>query len=133
MHRQTLLNFVTQAVGDPQGILIRAVQPIEGLSAMTQNRPKTGPALTNGPGKLTQALGLTMVLNGRLLPETPLTLSWDPIFQPREVQTTSRIGIANKGSWTAAPLRFLVAGNPFVSKQLKRDIDLDRYGWRSNN
>ncbi|WP_288530727.1 DNA-3-methyladenine glycosylase [uncultured Secundilactobacillus sp.] len=133
MHRQTLLNFVTQAVGDPQGILIRAVQPIEGLSAMTQNRPKTGPALTNDPGKLTQALGLTMALNGRLLPETPLTLSWDPIFQPREVQTAPRIGIANKGSWTAAPLRFLVAGNPFVSKQLKRDMDLDHYGWRSNN
>ncbi|EMK2497231.1 DNA-3-methyladenine glycosylase, partial [Listeria monocytogenes] len=62
MHRQVLLNFITMPEGIPEAILIRAIEPDEQAKhLMEQNRGgKTGYELTNGPGKLTQALGLSM-------------------------------------------------------------------------
>ncbi len=69
MHRQVLLNFITMPKGIPEAILIRAIEPDEqAKQQMTQNRHgKTSYELTNGPGKLTQALGLSMQDYGKTL------------------------------------------------------------------
>ncbi|MSC10969.1 3-methyladenine DNA glycosylase, partial [Lactobacillus rhamnosus] len=51
--------------------------------------------------------------------------------RPRNIAVGPRIGIPNKEPWTSAPLRFYVAGNPFVSKIPRRDQDLEMRGWQS--
>ncbi|MGM2927282.1 DNA-3-methyladenine glycosylase, partial [Bacillus cereus group sp. BC72] len=66
---QVLLNFITMREGIPEAVLIRALEPTkESIEQMEQNRfLKTGFELTNGPGKLTQALGLSMQDYGKTL------------------------------------------------------------------
>lgn len=59
MHTHLILNFITQPEGIPQGIMIRGVEPVEGIAQMEINRSKSGPDLSNGPGKLVKALGIT--------------------------------------------------------------------------
>ena len=68
--------------------------------------------LTNGPGKLCRALGITGALDGVRLDRRPLRiLEGDPV-PDSEVEVTPRIGITRAAEW---PLRWLVRGNPFVS------------------
>lgn len=123
-----LLNFITQGAGDPQGILIRAIEPIHGLALMRERRKgQAGYNLTNGPGKLTQAMGIDMSANGTSVTEPPLFIDFEQRRHPTAIETSPRIGIPDKGSWTTAPLRFTVAGNPFVSK-FKGQIDA-QHGW----
>ncbi|MFB9769320.1 DNA-3-methyladenine glycosylase [Lactiplantibacillus modestisalitolerans] len=124
-----LLNLVTQSAGTPECVLIRAVEPVAGLKRMQQNRAQTGANLTNGPGKLMQALGLPRELNGHPLNESALSLDIQPSRQPAQIVTTSRIGIVNKGAWTQAALRYYVAGNPYVSKISRRTVDHQHHGW----
>ncbi len=58
MHTHLLINFVTKSEGIPEGVLIRAIEPEEGLSAMFRNRGKKGYEVTNGPGKWTKAFNI---------------------------------------------------------------------------
>jgi DNA-3-methyladenine glycosylase len=109
------LNVVADTDGVPGCVLIRALEPICGLELMYERRRWHGPptGLTNGPGKLTQALGITREQYGAQLDRGPLTIrSWrtPPKF---EMQTTPRIGITKCVDW---PLRFIWAGHPCVSK-----------------
>lgn len=68
MHKQLLINFVTQVEGEPQGVLIRAIEPEHGIEQMALNRNgKTGIELTNGPGKFTQAMQISKALDGTKL------------------------------------------------------------------
>lgn len=69
MHRQVLLNFITMKAGIPEAVLIRAIEPEASCEKqMEQYRNgKTGIELTNGPGKTTQALGLSMEDYGKTL------------------------------------------------------------------
>ncbi len=99
-----MLNIVTGQDGDAQAVLIRAVEPLENVSGKT-----------DGPGKLTRALGITRELNRHDLSEEPLWLG--PGTPPEEVVTTTRIGIDYAGVWRDAPLRFYDAGSGFVSKK----------------
>ena len=119
MRAWCLLNIVTQAAGTPECVLIR----------MQQQRPVPIANLTNGPGKLMQALGLDKTLNGQTLQPATLSLDLSHYRQPEQVVATPRIGIVNKGEWTTAPLRYFVAGNPFVSKISRRTIDHEHHGW----
>ncbi|MCD1921398.1 DNA-3-methyladenine glycosylase [Listeria monocytogenes] len=125
MHRQVLLNFITMPKGIPEAILIRAIEPDEqAKQQMTQNRHgKTGYELTNGPGKLTQALGLSMQDYGKTLFDSNIWLEEAKL--PHLIEATNRIGVPNKGIATHYPLRFTVKGSPYISGQRKNSIRTD--------
>jgi DNA-3-methyladenine glycosylase len=69
--------------------------------------------LTNGPGKLCQALGITGALDGRRLDRQPLRVLAGDAVPDSDVEVTARIGITQAADW---PLRWLIRGNPYVSK-----------------
>jgi len=97
-------------------VLIRAVEPVEGIDLM-ENRRRNGALryLANGPGKLCQAFGIDRSLNGADLCGSVLCVkdSGEPV--PKFL-ATPRIGVDYAGKWKDKPLRFLVRGNEFVSK-----------------
>ena len=130
MRQYCLLNIVTQPVDVPECILIRALEPISGLATMQTRRKQIGIGLTNGPGKLCQALAIDKQLDGTVLNQSGLSLA-PTDHRPRNIAVGPRIGIPNKEPWTSAPLRFYVAGNPFVSKIPRREQDLEMRGWQS--
>ena len=110
------LNVVAEPAGSPGCVLIRALEPVTGLDLMTERRRWTGPlrGLTNGPGKLTQALGITRRQYGRRLDRGGLTIRRWKTAPEFEIETTPRIGISECTDW---PLRFVWKGNPFVSRR----------------
>lgn len=125
-----MFDVATQAAGTPQGILIRGIEPHEGLELMQRNRDKPIPDVTNGPGKLMAALGIqSKDLNRTMLGAQNLTITPTATRQPKEVAAMSRVGVS-AGSWQDRPLRFTVAGNPFVSGSRKRDWDRENHGWK---
>ena len=128
MHGNLILNIVTQNIGIPQGVMIRGLEPIDGIEQMKVRRGKTGSELSNGPGKLVAALGITKELYGRSIFTSPLRLVPERKRQPKKIVRLPRIGIPNKGPWTNAPLRYVAWGNPYVTNIRKKEID-DHYGW----
>jgi DNA-3-methyladenine glycosylase len=82
---------------------------------MKQRRPtaKTTRDLASGPGKLTLALGITRELNGADVTQGPLTVHNPAPLEDIVIATSPRIGITQCADW---PLRFTIAGNPFVSR-----------------
>lgn len=124
-----MFDIATQAAGEPQGILIRALQPTEGKKIMEQNRHLNGYNLTNGPGKLMAALGInSFTLNQQLLSKSPLSVSPHRIKNPYQIIAAPRVNVS-EGAWQNLPLRFYVAGNPYVSGIAKRDYELSTLGW----
>lgn len=107
------LNITTEGVGKAGAVLIRALEPLEGIEAMMKNRPvKDVVELTNGPGKLTRAMNIDVGLNGEdLVKSTRLFVEW--MAFPLRIGVSSRIGI-RRG--TDLPWRFYVEGNKFVSR-----------------
>jgi DNA-3-methyladenine glycosylase len=131
MHTHLILNMVTQEKGRPQGVMIRAIQPDTGLAQMEENRHgRTGVELTNGPGKLVAALGITKELYGQSIFDSTLKLIPEKRKYPKKILALPRIGIPNKGIWTDLPLRYVVAGNPYITKQKRAEIDLNNFGWK---
>jgi DNA-3-methyladenine glycosylase len=117
------LNVSCEPEGQAGGVLFRALEPVTGLAEMTRLRrlpPDTSPRLlTSGPGRLCQALGITRDnVNGVDLtsPKSPLQIV-DDGYTPAAVTVTPRIGIRKA---SAMQLRFLVAGNRFVSTPASR-------------
>src|SRR5699024_10526260 len=100
-----LLNIATRELGNPEAVLIRAVQPERGISLMEQRRGKTSFDLTNGPGKMTQAMGITMKEYGTQITAPFLRINFEQKKEPKVILETPRIGIPNKGEWTEAPLK----------------------------
>jgi len=111
-------NAVTRAAGSPSAVLVRALEPLAGVELMRERRGVPNDRdLTNGPGKLCEALGITGALNGLSLQEGPIEiLRGEPVLDAR-VQVTPRIGITKSAEW---PLRWLVRDNPYVSKTPRR-------------
>jgi DNA-3-methyladenine glycosylase len=107
-------NVVVAAEGLPHAILVRALEPTHGLEAMAAARGLTPSdrRLTNGPGKLCQALGLHRAHNAADLCGPALFLSAGP---PLKVGRSPRINVDYAGAWAAKPWRFYARGNPFVS------------------
>jgi DNA-3-methyladenine glycosylase len=108
-------NAVTRAEHEPSAVLVRAVEPVEGVELMRRRRPKTrrDVDLTNGPGKLCLALGIDGALNWRPLQRPPLLIRTGAPVADSDVVVTPRIGITQSADW---PLRWLVSDNPYVSK-----------------
>ncbi len=110
-----LLNAVTEAEGVGAAVLIRALEPLEGLDAMRARRGlERREDLCSGPGKLTQALGIDLDLNGSDLVDGPITLEPPPAdWPPIELIAGPRIGITKAAE---LPWRFCAAGFRSVSK-----------------
>jgi DNA-3-methyladenine glycosylase len=105
------LNIVTGKLGEGEGVLIRALQPVDGIELMQRRRGRTDlMQLTNGPAKLVQAMGVSRADNLTSLDNGPLRL--EPGFVPEAILQTPRIGIKQA---VELPWRFLVANNPYVS------------------
>jgi DNA-3-methyladenine glycosylase len=105
-------NAVTAAEGVAEAVLIRALEPVDGLDLMRRRRAIDDGRLTNGPGRLTQAMGIDRTLDGVDLTEGDLVIR-GPGASLLDVVTTTRVGItqARDEAW-----RFYVAGNRWVSK-----------------
>ncbi len=115
------LNFVTGTPEQGQAVLIRAVEPLEGQETMLKNRfgsvsrPATNKfiTLTNGPGKLCQAFGISRDDNGLAVDEERIFITSGKRIAPDAIGSSTRIGISkDKGK----PWRFFLKGNPWVSK-----------------
>jgi len=111
----SLLNFVTEPEGTASAVLIRALEPIRGVELMRERRRQEDiAALCSGPGKLTEALGVGLELNGADLFAPPFELH-EPAgkWAQAEVVTGPRIGITKAAE---LPWRYCVRGSRFVSK-----------------
>lgn len=109
------VNAVTRPLDEPSAVLIRALEPLTGIELMQRRRPAARREidLTNGPGKLCQALGITGAQNWLPLQKPPLRILRGSPIQDADVAMTPRIGITQCVDW---PLRWVIAGNPFVSR-----------------
>lgn len=120
MHTHVLMNVVGAPEGVPHAVLLRAGEPVEGLPLMQANRGfhiRKPVDLTNGPGKLSKALGVGMEYYGHSWAKKPLFIS-EGLAQ-NEVETGPRVGIGNSGEAVHYPWRFFEKDNPFVSKYRK--------------
>lgn len=108
-----MFNVVTEGVGVPAAVLIRAIQPIEGQALMAENRPyragKRG--WTDGPAKLTQALAVNDAFNGLNLCDSSNALWIEPgsPIKNEHIQQTPRIGLNSVPEpWRSIPWRYIV-------------------------
>jgi DNA-3-methyladenine glycosylase len=113
------LNVVAERDGVPGCVLIRALEPLTGLARMRERRHWTGrtEGLANGPGKLTEALGITREQYGVRLDRGELSIrEWrrKPVF---DIGVTPRVGITQCAE---LPLRFIWSGNSCVSRGASR-------------
>ena len=108
-------NAVTREAGQPSAVLVRALEPLDGIALMHKRRPriKNDVDLTNGPGKLCTALGIVGSMNGKPLQRKPLLLRAGEPIESSQIEITTRIGITKSADW---PLRYIVRGNRFVSR-----------------
>lgn len=123
-----LLNAVCEAQGVGAAVLIRALEPLEGLEQMAKRRGRSvRRELCNGPGKLTQAMGIGLELNGSRLDGPIEILARVPGNAPPEVVTGERIGITRA---VELPWRFCDARSDCVSSprppamRRRRDVDV---------
>ncbi|KAA1037665.1 DNA-3-methyladenine glycosylase [Macrococcus equipercicus] len=125
MHGHHCMNFITRDQESPEGVLIRAIEPLEGIDVMQERRGRTD-HLTDGPGKLTKSLGVKRDLhNGLKLNEGPILI--EAGRSPEVILESKRIGIANKEEAVDYLYRFTVKGNPYVSKD--RVKPAQQLGW----
>ncbi|MBC7901656.1 MAG: DNA-3-methyladenine glycosylase [Saprospiraceae bacterium] len=111
------LNFVTGPAEHPHVVLIRAVEPVEGIEIMRERRgPVPDKNLTSGPGKLCIAMGIDKSLNGENLADDRIWVEDHKTFAPDEIAAGKRIGIDYAEEYAEMPWRFWVTGNHFVSK-----------------
>jgi len=107
------LNAVTEARDYPAAVLIRALEPLEGLSLMRRRRGGLADrVLCAGPARLCQALGVTGRLDGTGLQRGGLRIVDNKARRDR-ILVTPRIGVSRAADW---PLRFCVAGSPWLSR-----------------
>ena len=126
------VNVVCGDEGEPVAVLLRALQPIEGLDAMRRarvasGRRRTGASglrdtdLASGPAKLCQALSIDRSLDGiDLVDAASLHVesggASDPTTPPGRVARSPRIGVGYAEEWAARRLRWFLSGNPHVSR-----------------
>jgi len=109
------LNFVCEAEGSASAVLIRALEPTQGIAAMRRRRGMADErALCSGPGKLAEALGVTHKHNGLALDRKPFELR--ARAEKPEIVTGPRIGISKA---VEKPWRYGLKGSRFLSKPFK--------------
>lgn len=117
IHR--LVNANCEEEGKGSAVLIRALNPLEGLDLMAERRGKRD--LCTGPGKLTQALGIELSQDGHNLTRDPLTVCWaEP--PEGEIISTTRIGISRG---IELPYRYLISNDANVSVPARTVLEHD--------
>jgi DNA-3-methyladenine glycosylase len=115
-----MLNVVSEPIDSPAAILIRALEPLEGVDLMFQRRgPRPLTDLCRGPAKLTQALRIDKALNGVDLVNrrSELWLEPDRSIPPRRIARGPRIGLGSTPEpWFSKPWRYYLKDSPFVSR-----------------
>lgn len=121
MHTHCLFNVVSGGEEKPEAVLVRALEPLHGIDLMKTRRGIDDlTSLTNGPGKLTKAMGITMEDYGHPLTNSPLYLAKGYI--PESISAGKRIGIDNSGEARDYPWRFWVTNNKYVSRHQKSEL-----------
>ena len=114
-----LFNVVTNEKDEPDAVLIRALQPLEGIDVMKTRRiKKDEKRITSGPGALSKALGIDLSVNGTDLTGNKCWIEADDSlnFGNFKVVKTLRIGIDYAGEHAMFPWRYYIRNNPWVSK-----------------
>ena len=107
------VNLVCQGPEAGAAVLLRALEPLVGLTTMRRRRGnRTDRELAAGPGRLTQALGITRSLDGRHMPEARVVVLRDESVMDADVAVTPRVGITKAADW---PLRYVITGSPWAS------------------
>jgi len=113
-----LFNVITNKKGIPQGVLVRALEPLEGIGYMLKRtgKPVADFTITKGPGNLSRAMGLSKLHTGGNLFSKEVFIEDDGLrYKKDQVVTTKRIGIESAREDAELPYRFIVKGNPYVS------------------
>lgn len=109
------VNIVTGKEGEGSAVLIRAVEPLEGIEQMINNRSgKSSLELTNGPAKFAQAFEINKSFNGHDVRKWPIKLEQGERVPSGNIVITTRIGITKE---IDKPWRFYLKDNPFVSRK----------------
>jgi len=114
-----LFNVVTAPRGIPHAVLIRGLEPVEGLDVMLARRGMSSlkPNLTAGPGALSKALGIDKRLNASDLQGEEIWIEdRGMVYAQDDIVAASRIGVAYADDHALLPWRYYVKGNRFVSK-----------------
>jgi DNA-3-methyladenine glycosylase len=116
VHNNYLFNLITGRKGEPSGVLIRAIEPLEGVEKMKENRSKIKRTcdMTNGPGKLTKAMGITKEHNGLKVYNESSVIRIEGSKRGGKVGSSRRIGVSMD---LDRDLRFFLKDNPFVSRK----------------
>jgi DNA-3-methyladenine glycosylase len=110
-------NVVTSAADSPHAVLIRAVEPVDGIELMRRRRRgQNDHNLTNGPGKLCIALGIDRRLDNADLLGNRVWLEQTANIPARKIASGPRVGIDYAEEWVEKPWRFWIRDNPFVSR-----------------
>lgn len=117
-----MFNVVTSVEGQPHAILIRAINPTDGLDIMQfrRNMPVVKPTITSGPGSVAKALGISRAINAVSLQGDTIWIEDRGLaFADDEVAAVPRVGVDYAGDDALLPYRFYVKGNAYVSKPHK--------------
>jgi DNA-3-methyladenine glycosylase len=107
-------NLVAAREGEAAAVLIRALEPLEGIEAMRARRNGVADRhLCAGPGRLCQALGITRRLDGSMMTGSPVTVRRGDAIDADAILASPRIGITKAVDW---PLRFVLAGTRWASR-----------------
>ena len=113
-----MLNIVTGKEGSSHAVLIRALQPADGVLHMCERREiQDLKRLCKGPGALAKALGLSKKHNGVSLESDLIWVEDAPTLVEESIVETSRVGLNIQGLYRDIPWRFYIKGNPFISKK----------------
>ena len=112
-----MLNIVTNDKDIPDAILIRALEPINGIEIMLArtNKKVLDNTLTKGPGNVAKAMGISKYFSGKSLEDEINIFKDEKAYQKNEIGISKRIGIDSAGSDALLPYRFFVKGNKYVS------------------
>jgi DNA-3-methyladenine glycosylase len=117
-----LFNVVTHSKNTPHAILIRALEPVQGIPLMLERtgKEKLDATLTRGPGNVSKALGIHTSHTGYSLLSKELYLADDGFsYSQKAIKRSGRIGVDYAGPHALWPYRFYVEGNPYVSGKPK--------------
>ncbi len=117
-----MFNIVTNAEGTPHAILVRAVNPTDGINEMLhrRNMQTLKPNIASGPGSVAKALGISRAINAFSLQSDTIWIEDRGLSFPDEnVAAVPRVGVDYAGEDALLPYRFYVKGNPYVSKPNK--------------
>jgi DNA-3-methyladenine glycosylase len=113
-----LFNVITNEKDVPHGVLIRALEPLEGIEQMLlrTGKDKVDYTLTRGPGNLSRAMGISKIQTGTNLFSKEIFIEDDGLrYKKEDIVVTKRISVESAREDAELPYRFIVKGNPYVS------------------